>query len=121
MRWQLMFIGIVILVLIGVASWQYAPEAKERAAIRETVTQYLSKIWYFNPQVQDIRIAHNYAVATVYAMETLVLFLRKSKGKWEVVTHGNLLTRETIRMKVKVPEDVLEKLRIPKAGSFGGD
>jgi hypothetical protein len=69
----------------------------------------------------DIRIADGYATAIAYDYETIVLFLRKREGKWEVVTHGNLLTRETIRLKDKgVPDRIFDQLQIPKAGTIGG-
>ncbi len=122
MRWQWAFIGLMALVLVGIAARQYAPEASERAAIRQVVREYLAKQYYLNPQIWGIRIAHGYASAVVYDRETLQLFLHKRQGKWEVVMHGNLLTRETIRTKEKgVPDSVFDRLKIPKAGTFGGE
>jgi hypothetical protein len=97
------------------------PEARERAEIRKAVKDYLAQQFYRNPQILDIRIYRNYALAIVYDFETLVLFLQKRKGRWEVVIHGNLLTRETIRTKAKgVPDSVFDALKIPKAGTIGG-
>jgi hypothetical protein len=69
----------------------------------------------------NFTLYRNYALAIVYDFETLVLFLQKRKGRWEVVIHGNLLTRETIRTKAKgVPDSVFDALKIPKAGTIGG-
>lgn len=122
MRWQWIFFGIIALLLIGIAVWKYTPEAKERAAIRQAVREYLAKQYYFNPEILNVRIARSYAAVTAYDKETLQLFLRKRRGKWEVVMHGNLLTRETIRTKEKgVPDSVFDRLVIPRAGTFGGE
>lgn len=113
--------AFLLIVLIAAAVWQYAPESKERAEIRNVVKDYLVKQYYKNPQILNIRIYRGYALAIAYDFETLVLFLQKRKGKWEVVIHGNLLTRETIRTKAKgVPDSVFDALKIPKAGTIGG-
>ncbi|MCS3921090.1 hypothetical protein Q2T83_01715 [Fervidibacter sacchari] len=121
MRWIGAILGLILFVLIVGAIWQYAPEARERAEIRKALKDYLDKHFYKNPQILDIRIYRSYALAIVYDFETLVLFLQKRKGKWEVVIHGNLLTRETIRTKAKgVPDSVFDALKIPKAGTIGG-
>jgi len=121
MRWTAAIIALVFIALVAAAIWQYAPEAGDRAEIRKAVKDYLVQQYYKNPQILDIRIYRNYALAIAYDLETLVLFLQKRKGKWEVVIHGNLLTRETIRTKAKgVPEEVFDALKIPKAGTIGG-
>ena len=121
MRWIAAILGLILFVLIVGAIWQYAPEARERAEIRKAVKDYLAQQFYKNPQILDIRIYRNYALAIAYDLETLVLFLQKRKGRWEVVIHGNLLTRETIRTKAKgVPDSVFDALKIPKAGTIGG-
>jgi hypothetical protein len=121
MRWLAAILGLILLVLIVGAIWQYMPEARERVEIRKAVKDYLAQQFYKNPQILDIRIYRNYALAIVYDFETLVLFLQKRKGRWEVVIHGNLLTRETIRTKAKgVPDSVFDALKIPKAGTIGG-
>ncbi len=121
MRWIAAIFGLILFVLIVGAIWQYMPEARERAEIRKAVKDYLAQQFYKNPQILDIRIYRNYALAIVYDFETLVLFLQKRKGRWEVVIHGNLLTRETIRTKAKgVPDSVFDALKIPKAGTIGG-
>ncbi|MER3501620.1 MAG: hypothetical protein IMHGJWDQ_002075 [Candidatus Fervidibacter sp.] len=121
MRWAVAILAVFLLVLLVGALWQYAPEARERAEIRKAVKEYLAQHFYHNPQILDIRIYRNYALAIAYDLETLVLFLQKRKGQWEVVIHGNLLTRETIRTKAKgVPDSVFEALKIPKAGTIGG-
>ncbi len=121
MRWTVALIALLFVVLAVAAVWQYTPEARERAAIREAVRKYLADLYYKNPQILDIRIYRNYALAIAYDLETLVLFLEKRKGRWEVVIHGNLLTRETIRTKAKgVPDSVFDALKIPKAGTIGG-
>ncbi len=122
MRWTIILVALLLIVLGIAAVVQYTPEAKERAEIREAVRKYLvQEMFYRNPQILEIRTYRNYALAIAYDLETLVLFLQKRKGKWEVVIHGNLLTRETIRTKAKgVPDSVFEALRIPKAGTIGG-
>lgn len=121
MRWLAVTVAFLLIVLIAAAVWQYAPESKERAEIRKVVKDYLVKQYYKNPQILNIRIYRGYALAIAYDLETLVLFLQKRKGKWEVVIHGNLLTRETIRTKAKgVPDSVFDALKIPKAGTIGG-
>ncbi|MCS7265770.1 MAG: hypothetical protein NZ805_13160 [Armatimonadetes bacterium] len=121
MRWLVAILALFFVVLMAASIWQYTPEAKERAEIRKVVKDYLAQQFYKNPQILEIRIYRSYALAVVYDLETLVLFLQKRKGKWEVVIHGNLLTRETIRTKAKgVPESVFEALQIPKAGTIGG-
>jgi len=121
MRWTAAIIALVFIALVAAAIWQYAPEARDRAEIRKAVKDYLAELFYKNPQILDIRIYRSYALAIAYDFETLVLFLQKQKGKWEVVIHGNLLTRETIRTKAKgVPEEVFDALKIPKAGTIGG-
>ncbi|MGQ9463110.1 MAG: hypothetical protein ACUVTP_00215 [Candidatus Fervidibacter sp.] len=121
MRWLAITVAFLLIVLIAAAVWQYAPESKERAEIRKVVKDYLVKQYYKNPQILNIRIYRSYAVAIAYDLETLMLFLQKRKGKWEVVIHGNLLTRETIRTRAKgVPDSVFDALKIPKAGTIGG-
>lgn len=121
MRWTILLVALLLIVLGIAAVVQYTPEARERAEIREAVRKYLAQMYYKNPQILEIRTYRNYALAIAYDLETLVLFLQKRKGKWEVVIHGNLLTRETIRTKAKgVPDSVFEALRIPKAGTIGG-
>ncbi len=121
MRWVVAILALLFVVLFAAAIWQYTPEARERAEIRKVVKDYLAQQFYKNPQILDIRIYRSYALAVAYDLETLILFLQKRKGRWEVVIHGNLLTRETIRTKAKgVPEEVFEALKIPKAGTIGG-
>ena len=121
MRWFAAIFALLFGVLLAAAIWQYTPEARERNEIRKAVTDYLGRLFYRNPKILDIRIHRNYSLAIAYDLETLVLFLQKRKGKWEVVIHDNLLTRETIRTKAKgVPEEVFEALKIPKAGTIGG-
>lgn len=121
MRWLAAIFGLLLLVLIIGAIWQYGPEGEDRAEIRKVVKDYLAQQFYKNPQILDIRIHRNYALAIAYDLETLVLFLQKRKGRWEVVIHGNLLTRETIQTKAKgVPDSVFDALKIPKAGTIGG-
>ncbi len=121
MRWVVAILALLFVVLFAAAIWQYTPEARERAEIRKVVKDYLAQQFYKNPQILDIRIYRSYALAVAYDLETLILFLHKSKGRWEVVIHGNLLTRETISTKAKgVPEEVFEALKIPKAGTIGG-
>lgn len=121
MRWLVAVLALLFVVLFAAAIWQYTPEARERAEIRKVVKDYLAQQFYKNPQILDIRIHRSYALAIAYDLETLVLFLQKRKGKWEVVIHGNLLTRETIRTKAKgVPDSVFDALKIPKAGTIGG-
>jgi len=120
MRWVVAILALLFVVLFAAAIWQYTPEARERAEIRKVVKDYLAQQFYKNPQILDIRIYRSYALAVAYDLETLILFLQKRKGRWEVVIHGNLLTRETIRTKAKgVPEEVFEALKIPKAGRSG--
>ena len=120
MRWVVAILALLFVVLFAAAIWQYTPEARERAEIRKVVKDYLAQQFYKNPQILDIRIYRSYALAVAYDLETLILFLQKRKGRWEVVIHGNLLTRETIRTKAKgVPEEVFEALKIPKAGRLG--
>lgn len=121
MRWLVAVLALLFVMLIAAAIWQYTPEARERAEIRKVVKDYLAQQFYRNPQILDIKIHRSYALAIAYDLETLVLFLQKRKGKWEVVIHGNLLTRETIRTKAKgVPDSVFDALKIPKAGTIGG-
>lgn len=121
MRWLLALFGLLFALLVVAAIWQSLPQERERAAIRQAVRDYLAKQYYTKPQILNIRIADGYATALVYDFETLVLFLQKRQGKWEVVTHGNLLTRETIRLKAKgVPDRIFDQLQIPKAGTIGG-
>lgn len=121
MRWLAATVAFLLIVLIAAAVWQYAPESKERDEIRKVVKDYLVKQYYKNPKILNIRIYRGYALAIAYDLETLVVFLQKRKGKWEVVIHGNLLTRETIRTKAKgVPDSVFDALKIPKAGTIGG-
>jgi hypothetical protein len=121
MRWLWAIMGLLLVVLVIGAVWQYAPQAREREAIRQAIRDYLAKQYYTKPHILDIRIADGYATAIAYDYETIVLFLRKREGKWEVVTHGNLLTRETIRLKDKgVPDRIFDQLQIPKAGTIGG-
>ncbi len=121
MRWLGAILALLFVVLFVAALWQYTPEARERAEIRKAVKDYLAQQFYKNPQILDIRIYRNYALAVAYDFETLVLFLQKRKGRWEVVIHGNLLTRETIRTKAKgVPDSVFDALKIPKTGTIGG-
>lgn len=121
MRWLVAILALLFVALLAAAIWQYTPEARERAEIRKAVKDYLTQQFYKNPRILDIRIYRSYALSIAYDLETLVLFLQKRKGKWEVVIHGNLLTRETIRTKAKgVPDEVFEALKIPKAGTIGG-
>lgn len=119
MRWRwTLFWGVLLFVLVGAAIWQYMPEAKEKGEIRKAVKVYLRERMYFNPQIMDIRIAHNYAVAIAYEGDTRFLFLRKRGGKWEVLEDSNLLSRDYLADKYKVPEEILKELRLPAAGSF---
>ncbi|GBC98342.1 hypothetical protein HRbin17_00844 [bacterium HR17] len=121
MRWSWAILGVSLLILLVAGLAQYMPQARDRAAIREAVRDYLAKQYYTKPQILGIRIADGYATALVYDYETLVLFLQKRQGKWEVVTHGNLLTRETVRLKAKgVPDRIFDQLEIPRAGTIGG-
>ncbi|MCS7192057.1 MAG: hypothetical protein NZ937_03625 [Armatimonadetes bacterium] len=121
MRWFIAIFALTFIALLIAAIWQYAPEARERAEIRKAVRDYLAQQFYRPPKILQIRIYRSYALVIAYELETLNLFLQKRKGKWEVVIHGNLLTRETIRTKAKgVPEEVFEALKITKAGTIGG-
>jgi hypothetical protein len=49
MRWLAAILGLLLLVLIVGAIWQYMPEARERAEIRKAVKDYLAQQFYKKP------------------------------------------------------------------------
>ncbi|MCS7224080.1 MAG: hypothetical protein NZ959_05930 [Armatimonadetes bacterium] len=118
MRFRSLIVLALIVIVGGAAVWQYSSQGAEDAAIREACREYLAKRYYFGLNFLQIRIADGYAGVVVEAGETLRLILKKIEGKWIVLAHGNLLTRDYLKKKFNVPERVLRELRFAGSGAF---
>ncbi len=118
MRRSILLFFAAIVIVGSAAVWQYRTQGSEHAAVREACTEYLTKRYYFRLHFLETRIVDGYAGVIVEAGETLRLILRKQEGKWIVLAHGNLLTRDYLMKKFGVPEQVLRELRFAGSGAF---